>query len=215
MLSQQVGMKDSPLYPLVYPVVQVMLGTIKLDPSSQYFPLRFYLTESLLRLLAQTGVHIEFVPTLLEPLESSLMTTTHPKKSEKEVRPVDFNVTLRVHSSYLSGSEARIYRDQVAAKLVSSLTNYFDRYAFNPAFPEVATSCISVIKEWIQKNGENCGSKARRALGGLADKLEENVRWVEEKRKGMEFSIGNPEKNQVLADAEEAPLREWMKTQSS
>ena len=217
MLGQHVGAKkDSPLHPMVYPIIQIILGTIKLDPSSQNFPLRFYLTGSLLRLFKETGVHVDIAPTLLEPLDSAVMTIAHPKKtSEKAIKAVDFDVTLRVPSSYLSGPPARIYRDQVASKVESSLVQYFDLYALNPAFPETATVSISVIKEWVAKNGENCGSKVRRALNALAGKLEEHAKWVEEKRDGMEFSTENLQKNQAIADGEGAPLREWIKTHSS
>ena len=86
---------------------------------------------------------------------------------------------------------------------------------FNPASPETATLSISVIKEWVDKNGENCGSKVRRGLIELAGKLEEHAKWVEEKRNGMEFSTENLQQNQVIADGERAPLREWSKTHSS
>jgi nucleolar complex protein 2 len=197
--------------------MQVILGTIKLDSSSQNFPLRFYLTESLLRLSKETGVHVQLAPTLLEPLESPLMRTAHPKKKpEKEIKPVDFDVTLRVPSSYLAGPAARIYRDQVALKVESSLVQYFDLYALNPAFPEAVTLYIGVIKEWVGKNGENCGSKFRRALIELAGKLEEHAKWVEEKRNdGMEFSTENLQTNQAITPGEGAPLREWIKNRSS
>src|SRR5271163_1884101 len=74
MLSQHVGSnKSSPLEPLVYPVIQVALGAIKLNPSSQYFPLRFHLVTALLRVSKHTGVYIPLAPSILEPLQSSLL----------------------------------------------------------------------------------------------------------------------------------------------
>ena len=213
MLGQLVGAKnDSPLHALVFPVTQIILGTINLDPSSQYFPLRFYLTDSLLRLSQETGVQVDFAQTLLQPLDSPLLTTAHPKKKSEKAVLIDFNVTLKVSSSDLAGSAARIYRDQVASRLESSLTQYFNLYTLNPAFPELATPSVSAIREWIEKNGDNCGSKVRRSLTGLVDKLEEHARWVEEKRKGMEFSAENFQSNRPIPDTEGGPLREWMKS---
>lgn len=155
---------------------------------------------------------VDFAQTLLESLESTVMATAYPKrKSDKETDLIDFTVTLKVSSSYLSGSSARIYGGQVVSRLESSLARYFDIYSLNPAFPEAATPSVIVIKEWLEKNGDNCGSKVRRSLKGLADKLEEHARWVEEKSNVMEFSKEKIENNRLITDAESAPLREWIK----
>lgn len=48
--------KESPLRQLIYPLVQVTLGAIRLIPTAQFFPLRFYLIRSLMRLSQSTGV---------------------------------------------------------------------------------------------------------------------------------------------------------------
>jgi nucleolar complex protein 2 len=46
--------KPSALRPLIYPVVQITLGAMRLIPTSQYFPLRFQLNSSLLRISLDT-----------------------------------------------------------------------------------------------------------------------------------------------------------------
>jgi nucleolar complex protein 2 len=178
MLSQHVSTnKSAPLQPLIYPVIQIALGAIKLNPSSQFFPLRFHLVESLLRLSRQTGVYIPLAPTLLEPLDSSLMKThsSHSKKSDSILKPIEFEITLRVSTTYLSGPLAKAYRDQVAVKIVQLLTQFFDLYAGNPAFPELALPPVTVIKKWLKKNGGDCGPKVRHGLSGLIEILDEQA----------------------------------------
>lgn len=54
------------LQPLVYPFVQVCLGTIKLIPTPQYFPLRFHIVQILMDLSRDTGVYIPVLPFLVE-----------------------------------------------------------------------------------------------------------------------------------------------------
>ncbi len=49
-LTEAANGKPSPLRPLIYPVVQITLGAMRLIPTAQYFPLRFQLVRSLLRL---------------------------------------------------------------------------------------------------------------------------------------------------------------------
>lgn len=54
------------LQPLVYPFVQVCLGTVKLIPTAQYFPLRFHIVQILMDLSRDTGIFIPVLPFLIE-----------------------------------------------------------------------------------------------------------------------------------------------------
>merc|ERR1711977_155926 len=65
--------KESELRPLIYPTVQVTLGAMRLIPTSTYFPLRFHLMRSLLRLSRATGTYIPLASALLEVLNSNEM----------------------------------------------------------------------------------------------------------------------------------------------
>jgi nucleolar complex protein 2 len=216
MLSQHVGTnKTSPLQSLIYPVIQVALGAIKLNLSSQYFPLRFHIVESLLRLSRQTGVYIPLAPTLLEPLDSALMKAAHSKKADTVLKPVELEFTLRVSSAYLSGPSSRVYRDQVATKIASLLAEFFELHASNPAFPELVLPAATVIKKWLRKHGSDCGGKVRHALKGLVEKLDEQAKLVEEKRRGMEFNPQELHNVQVLNEKEEGALQKWVQKQKT
>lgn len=54
------------LQPLVYPFVQVCLGTIKLVPTAQFYPLRFHVTQILIEFSKDTGVFVPVLPFLVE-----------------------------------------------------------------------------------------------------------------------------------------------------
>lgn len=51
---------------LIYPFVQVCLGTIKLVPTAQYYPLRFNVLQILIDLGRDTDVFVPILPFLLE-----------------------------------------------------------------------------------------------------------------------------------------------------
>lgn len=51
---------------LVYPFVQVCLGTIQLVPTAQYYPLRFHVLQILIDFVRDTDVFVPFLPFLLE-----------------------------------------------------------------------------------------------------------------------------------------------------
>ena len=53
------------LQPLVYPLVQVVLGTLRLVPTSKYFPLRFHCGAILTSLSTATGTFIPILPVYL------------------------------------------------------------------------------------------------------------------------------------------------------
>lgn len=54
-LAEAKAGKQSALRPLIYPVVQITIGAMRLIPTAQYFPLRFQLVRSLLRISRTTG----------------------------------------------------------------------------------------------------------------------------------------------------------------
>ena len=54
------------LRPLVYPLVQVMIGAIHLQPSSRHYPLRIHIIGTLLDLSEATATFVPVAPYLLE-----------------------------------------------------------------------------------------------------------------------------------------------------
>ena len=210
MLSQHVGAdKTAALYPLVYPVIQIALGAVKLNPSAQFFALRFYVVEGLLRIARQTETYIPLAPTLLDTLDSAIMKTpsSSKKSSQTVLKPIEFQVSLRVPNTYLSGPSARVYRDQISAQVVSLLYQFFDLYALNPAFPELVLPPVTIVKKWLKKHGGETSGKTRHALQALVEKLEEQARWVDERRAGMEFSPENLVRNVPVSGGDEGPLK--------
>ena len=104
---------DAPLRPLIYPLVQVTLGALRLIPTATYFPLRFQLTRSLLRLSRTTGTFIPLAAPLYEVLNSAEMRKA-PKPST--LKPLDFDTSIRVAKSYL---RTRTYQDRVGEQVHS------------------------------------------------------------------------------------------------
>ena len=54
------------LRPLIYPLVQVMVGAIQLQPSARHYPLRLHIVRTLIELSQATATFVPVTPYLLE-----------------------------------------------------------------------------------------------------------------------------------------------------
>lgn len=179
---------DSPMRPLIYPLVQVTLGALRLIPTATYFPLRSQLLRSLLRISLSTNTYIPLAPALYEVLNSAEMRRA-PKAST--LKPLDFNTTIRAAKSYL---RTRVYQDGVGEQVVELLSEFLVLWAKNIAFPELALPITILLKRWLRdvqsrvQGKGNKNSKLNSAVQVLVQKVEANVRWIEERRVKVEFS---------------------------
>ena len=171
--------KASPLRELIYHLVQVTLGAIRLIPTPQYFPLRFYLIRGLLRLSQSTGVYIPLLPLLTEVLSSSVI-TSNPKNSN--LKALDFDHTIRASKEYLG---TRIYQDGVSDEFTDLVGEFFVLYSKSIAFPELAAPAIITFKRFTKRSKN---TRFNKQLQRLVDKLEENTKFIQQKRNSVNFS---------------------------
>jgi nucleolar complex protein 2 len=178
--------KESQLKLLIYPLVQVTLGAMRLIPTALYFPLRFHLVRSLLRLTRATGTYIPLSSALLEVLNSAEMKKT-PKSST--LKPLDFNISYKAPKSYL---RTRTYQDGVGDQITELFSEYFALWATNIAFPEFSLPVVIMLKRWLKdarKPGSgNKNNKLVSSLVILVQKVEANGKFIEEKRAKVDFA---------------------------
>jgi nucleolar complex protein 2 len=178
--------KESQLKLLIYPLVQVTLGAMGLIPTATYFPLRFQLTRSLLRLSRATGTYIPLAASLLEVLNSTEM--KKPPKSSTQ-KPLDFNVAYKAPKALL---RTRVYQDGVGEQVVELFGEYFVLWTKSIAFPELALPVTIQLKRWIkQAKSKTSGNKNGKLASNvilLVQKLEANGKFIEERRAKVDFA---------------------------
>jgi nucleolar complex protein 2 len=178
--------KESQLRPLIYPVVQITLGVMRLIPTSTYFPLRFLLIRSLLRISNATSTYIPLASVLLEVLNSAEM-----KKPPKPatLRPLDFTANIRAPTSHL---KTRVYQDGVGEQVIELVSDFFVLWCKSIAFPELQLPVIVMLKRWLRTATSNStgnrNAKVNQGLLLLVQKLQANARWIEERRNKVQFS---------------------------
>ncbi|CAL3973636.1 unnamed protein product [Diplocarpon coronariae] len=180
---------ESELRPLIYPTVQVTLGAMRLIPTSAYFPLRFHLMRSLLRLSRATGTYIPLASALLEVLNSAEMKKP-PKAST--LKSLDFATNYKAQTSYL---KTRVYQDGVGEQVAELLSEFFVLWSTNIAFPELALPVVVMMKRWLKdanhKVTGNKNNKVNSSFIFLLQKIEANAKFIEEKRAKVEFAPNN------------------------
>lgn len=171
---------------LIYPLVQVTLGAMRLIPTAVYFPLRFHLVRSLLRTSRATGTYIPLASPILEVLSSAEMKKA-PKAST--LKAFDFAVAYKAPKSYL---RTRVYQDGAGDQIVELLAEFFFLWCTSIAFPELALPVTIQLKRWIKqarlRSTGNKNAKLTAQLVLLVQKLEANAKFVEEHRAKVDFA---------------------------
>ncbi|CAN3484541.1 nucleolar complex protein 2 [Diutina catenulata] len=199
--------KESPLRQLIYPLVQVTLGTIRLIPTAQFFPLRFYLIRSLLRVAQGTGVYIPLYPLIGEVLTSTTITKI-PKSVNVPI--MDFDTNIKAAGQYLG---TKVYQDGVAEQFIELTAEFFSMYARSIAFPELATPAVLQLRRFV-KSSKN--PRFNKQLNQLVEKLNANAALVTQKRSGVEYGPSN--KGEVAqfmteVDWEQTPMGQYTMVQ--
>ncbi|KAL8824950.1 MAG: hypothetical protein Q9191_004707 [Dirinaria sp. TL-2023a] len=208
----------SPLHPLIYPLVQITLGALRLIPTPVYFPLRFHLTRALLRISHATTTFIPLAASLLEVLNSPECSKRNPKPST--LAPLDFFVVLRAPKSYLG---TRVYQDCLGSELSELTAEFFNIWGKHIAFPELALPPIVMLKRWLKSASTVSSSKSANGIKGagkgkhhrsgntkihgaialLVQKLELNSSFIEGKRRDVKF--GPTDREEVDAFLRDLP----------
>ncbi|KAF2017784.1 Noc2-domain-containing protein [Aaosphaeria arxii CBS 175.79] len=178
--------KPSALRPLIYPIVQVTLGAMRLIPTAQYFPLRFQLIRALLRISSATSTYIPLAPAIVEVLNTAEMKKP-PKPST--LKALDFNTTIRATKAYIG---TRVYQDGVGEQIAELLSEFFVLWTKSIAFPELGLPVIVILKRWVKtmskKGAGNRNAKINSLIALVIQKLEANSKWIEEKRAKIDFA---------------------------
>ncbi|RJE18086.1 nucleolar complex protein [Aspergillus sclerotialis] len=213
LVEAKVG-KQSALRPLIYPVVQITIGAMRLIPTAQYLPLRFQLTRALLRLSRATGTYIPLASALLEVLNLAEMRKP-PKAST--LKQLDFNTTIRAPKSYL---RTRVYQDGVGEQVAELLSEFFVLWTKHIAFPELSVPIVVMLKRWLRQVGSrsngNKNAKVSQMILLLVQKVEANAKWIEERRLNVSYTPRNrTEVDTFLKDVswEVTPLGAFVKSQ--
>ncbi|KAF9234590.1 Noc2-domain-containing protein [Melanogaster broomeanus] len=208
--------EESGLKALIYPLVQVSLGAIKLISNSRSYPFHLHIARSMLHLSRHTNTYIPLSPYLLPVISSQLTPSGKPKPST--LRPLDFDSNIRAPAQYL---KTRVYMEGLVDEAAFILAEWL---ACTPvhgsiAFPEITVPVVVSLRKTLKsaKTKSKGGTgKETGVVKGLVERIEDSVKWIEEKRKGISFAPGkmsDVERWEANLKVEDSPLAKYVKVQ--
>jgi len=174
---------DACLQPLIFPLIQVMMGVIKLHSSPCFYPLHLHSIRLMLHLAAATNKHIPLVHSLLGTLDFCAVVHKAPA-----TKPVDLTCVLRVTKGY---KKTKAYQDGVFDLTYELLLNYISQLSQSISFPEVSFPVIV----WLRKFNKKCNNpKYTSQMKQLLEKMDAVSRDLTEKRASVSFTPKDLEK---------------------
>ncbi|EIN05833.1 Noc2-domain-containing protein [Punctularia strigosozonata HHB-11173 SS5] len=219
--TDQRGGEESQLQALIYPLVQVTVGAIKLVSAPRSFPFHLHLSRSLLHLTQHTHTYVPMSPYLLPIITSALSAQA---KKAATLKPLDMETHIRAPQQYV---KTRVYAEELVEDATFILAEWL---ASRPvqgsiAFPEIAVPITIVLRKALKsatKSKQSGGGKGKPSgkeasfVKGLVDRIEESAKWVEQQRKSVEFAPKQTSQVQEWERAvkvEESPLGKYVKVQ--
>lgn len=191
------------LYPLLYPLTQVIIRAAQLVSSPRYFPYRFMCCSMLIQLAKATGVFIPVSPIILAVLQSPQM-TRHPRAGTE--KPPRLDVSLKVSEAI---SQTKAFQDVVFDEVVRLSLQYFGVYSRCVAFPDMVVPAAVALRRFAKN------SKVPRFTKGVQTvlaQLDRNAAWVSRLRSSLDL---NPRAIQTIncfpTITEQSPLDVYVK----
>ncbi|XP_066911565.1 nucleolar complex protein 2 homolog [Clytia hemisphaerica] len=166
------------LKPLVYPIVQITIGVLRLVPSARYYPIRFQCIDILNYISEKTGVYIPTASFVLEAIESKEFL----KKPATSDKSPDLKSVLKVSKSQVT---SKAFQDAIADLSFESLLEHYVIYSNSIAFPEL----IFPVCHRLKRLSKNCKVfKLRKDMKTLVDKIQKHGESLNKERNNVNFS---------------------------
>jgi nucleolar complex protein 2 len=172
-----------PLFQLVYPLCQLLLGVVRLQPSPRYFPLRLHAVALLNELAWSTGVFIPTAPLLLDIFRSPLL--THKPKGAAPANPPLLGLMVKVGATT---SDTRAYQDALVSRAFELLADSLRVNYCSVALPELIVPVVTALRAFAKETRVTPWRARARAL---VDAVTAQAAKIASKRAALQAAPGD------------------------
>uniref|UniRef100_A0A1B6DZR8 Uncharacterized protein n=1 Tax=Clastoptera arizonana TaxID=38151 RepID=A0A1B6DZR8_9HEMI len=179
------------LQALLYPLVQIIIGCIKLVPTAQYIPLRFHYCEQLVKLSKSTGTFIPVLPLIIEAFSIVDVNKRHKKVSMK---PMDFTCIFRVSKVGLLENG---FKDATVEHVFQLLLEFLAKESYRIRFPDIMVPATIQLRSFLK----SCRvSKYSQKIKHLVTKIEESSKFIETERRKVVVDLSDKKSVDALEE---------------
>ena len=192
--------KENQLQPLMYPLVQIIIGTVNLVPAARYFPMRFHCVELLNKLSAATGGTLIPIPSLLLDV---LRCPEFGKSSPSTRKPPMMEYIVKVSTKEL---QTKSYQESCISKALELLENHFSIHKWSISYPELAHSTVAALRKFSR---DSQVARWRQQCKAVMVRIQKQTTLVESRRNNATFGPKDLEsaKNFMSKEADAAHQR--------
>ncbi|OMJ28129.1 Nucleolar complex protein 2-like protein [Smittium culicis] len=176
------------LEPLIYPLIQIIIGVSRLVPTSKFYPLRIHCMDMLVQISRSTGIFIPVLPNLLGILNSAEFIKYNKKPLSSTLKQFDMELNLKAPKQY---EHTRVYLESVLDKVVELMSGSLSSMSTSIGFSDMVVPLLINLKKWKKKYGSRHFSKHSVLISKLIDKINENSDIVLKTRSGISIGGGN------------------------
>ncbi|CAF1666100.1 unnamed protein product [Rotaria magnacalcarata] len=174
--------KEKLIQQLIHPLTELIIGTIRLVPTTRYYPLRFHCVRLLIKLTELTSVFVPVLPFLLEMFDMTDFNKRH-KTATLKAQYINFDTSLKLTKLQM---DDRAYKDGLMDQFYELVMLYLVHYAHHVTFPELVYPLILKCKKFIKVCKVQNFVKVIR---GLLEKVQENINLIEERRQKAGLNV--------------------------
>jgi len=179
---------SSELVLLVHPLVQLIIGVMRLNQNLKYFPFHVKLYDLATFISQTTGQFLPIVQHILLPFENMKYFNSRPKPLEDKSVP-DTLVALKIAKKHF---DTQVIKDRIIKESIEALTLFYGANSKTLSFPELVVPTCVVLRKFRKMTSNNAYRKTVGSFLELIKRNEDHV--VNERAKIAEKSLRDPAK---------------------
>ena len=181
-LSSSFLCRHPKLKPLRHPLFEVCKHTVNLVANSKYYPLRFHVLRSLIKMSEETKAYMPLPCFILHPLNLNSF-KYEDSSSDKSNEQINIKCSLKLTQAQTGDKSCKL---EILKEALELLLLWLNANHYSIAFPEMANPVVVRLESFAQECHvpQHC-----KVVSKLVEKVKEQIKFVTEERSKVTFRV--------------------------